>query len=303
MTQPWQPEHVVSLEDAKVYIEEQFSELMPVEITEYGKGFDNTVFLVNQDYVFRFPRREIAVRLLEKENRMLPELVGLLPLKISEPLYFGKPSKNFPWPFTGYRAIKGQMLHNLDETASQASGPDLALFLKKLHQFPVKKAERSGVPHDEIKRANMTKRLPMLKDHVRKLNEKQLYNDPDRLTAYSEGLNIIEAENEKVLVHGDLHLRNIVVNEMGSVKGVIDWGDLHIGSRAVDLSIAYSFLPPSSRKAFYKIYGEVKKPQKELARFIAIYILAILILYGSDHHDHSLINVCQQGLDWALTKE
>ena len=41
-----------------------------------GAGWDNTVFLVNESFVFRFPRREIAVACMEAEIRVLPGLVG-----------------------------------------------------------------------------------------------------------------------------------------------------------------------------------------------------------------------------------
>jgi aminoglycoside phosphotransferase (APT) family kinase protein len=102
-------------------------------------------------------------------------------------------------------------------------------------------------------------------------------------------------------VHGDLHLRNIVVDQNHRLRGIIDWGDLHIGSPAVDLSIVYSFLPPDSRKHFYKKYGEVQKTVRELARFIGVYILILLILYGADNEDQPLLEVCRKGLDWALT--
>ena len=50
-----------------------------------GAGWDNTAYLVNGEWVFRFPRRTIAVPLLEAEGRVLPKLAPRLPLSDSAP--------------------------------------------------------------------------------------------------------------------------------------------------------------------------------------------------------------------------
>ena len=42
-----------------------------------------------------------------------------------------------------------------------------------------------------------------------------------------------------VIVHGDLHLRHLLVGEGGDASGVIDWGDSCLADPAVDLSLAY----------------------------------------------------------------
>jgi aminoglycoside phosphotransferase (APT) family kinase protein len=85
MNRPWSPDHAVSEAQARALIEAQFPALAPVAVTPFGAGWDNTVFLVNDTYVFRFPRREIAVACMEAEIRVLPGLVGRLPLAIPVP--------------------------------------------------------------------------------------------------------------------------------------------------------------------------------------------------------------------------
>lgn len=76
MTRPWRADRAVSEQFARALIESQFPDLAPVTLRPLGAGWDNTVFLVNESYVFRFPRREIAVACMEAENRVLPGLVG-----------------------------------------------------------------------------------------------------------------------------------------------------------------------------------------------------------------------------------
>lgn len=82
MANSWDPEYVVSKEKAKELIEVQFPELAPAKIADLGKGYDKTVYLVNARFVFRFPRRKIAVDLLNTEGRLLPVLAGTLPLSL-----------------------------------------------------------------------------------------------------------------------------------------------------------------------------------------------------------------------------
>lgn len=300
MIEPWQPEEVVTLQLAKQLIERQFPELSPVVLLEYGNGFDNTVFLVNDQYIFRFPRREIAVKLLEKENRFLPLLFGKLPLSIPKPVYIGQPEESYPWPFSGYPKVKGETTCGLERKASLASIPDLAHFLKKLHNFPVKIAQNANVPFDEFGRSDMIKRRPILEELTDKIVQRELIPNPEQLSGYLETLEVVQSSKLNTVVHGDLHIRNILVDHDGKLSGVIDWGDLHIGDPAVDLSIVYSFLPPESRPLFFREYGNVDRSTKVLARFIAVYILAVLLLYGADHGDSVLMETCRDGLEWAI---
>lgn len=83
----WDAEQIVSAPFAKTLIETQFPELAPAAISLLGYGFDNTVYQVNDRFVFRFPRRELAVGLLKTENQLLPSLASQLPLSIAEPIF------------------------------------------------------------------------------------------------------------------------------------------------------------------------------------------------------------------------
>ena len=70
-------------------------------IAPLGAGWDNTAYLVNDTWVFRFPRRSIAVELLRNEAALLPALAPRLPLPIPQPCYLGEPDGRYPWCFAG----------------------------------------------------------------------------------------------------------------------------------------------------------------------------------------------------------
>src|SRR5437867_11750583 len=85
----WKPDWVVTSELAKALVETSFPALAPVVVKEFGIGWDNTVVLVNNSFVFRFPRRRIAVSLMETEVRLLPWLSERIPLPIPNPCFVG----------------------------------------------------------------------------------------------------------------------------------------------------------------------------------------------------------------------
>lgn len=108
MSEPWSPEQVISEQKAVILIGRQFPELKPVNVKTLGEGFDNSVFLVNDQFVFRFPRREIAANLIQTENRILPVITPRMPIPVPNPEYQGIPEDDYPWPFSGYKALPGK---------------------------------------------------------------------------------------------------------------------------------------------------------------------------------------------------
>ena len=78
---------VINLKRAKKLVEDQFG-LSINKASLLGEGFDNTVYSFNNSYVFRFPRRKIAIKLIELELKLLPALASLLPIPIPRPEFY-----------------------------------------------------------------------------------------------------------------------------------------------------------------------------------------------------------------------
>jgi aminoglycoside phosphotransferase (APT) family kinase protein len=302
MIPPWSPEIEITEGLAAEMIGNQFSELMPVSLKKIGEGFDNTVFQVNDVFLFRFPRRAVAVDLLQLECRLLPLLRQLeLPIEIPKPLFIGQASDAFPWPFIGYAFIEGQSLGHLSDQQRMDSVRSFAHFLLKLHQLPIEKAEALGVPGDQWDRLDVPKRLVQLIQNMNKVADLRLWSDWEVMNDIIFNLfHYIPEDYSKTVVHGDLHIRNVLVNQTGQLAAIIDWGDAHIGHPALDLSMLYSYFPPEGRKLFYSIYGEVSVKTRQLARFRAINTNLYLILYGYDRNDKLLVSAAQESLRLAL---
>ena len=70
-------------------VRQQHPDLLSGPLREMPPGFDNTIWRLGDDLVVRLPRREVGVRLIESEQRWLPELAARLPLLIPAPLRVG----------------------------------------------------------------------------------------------------------------------------------------------------------------------------------------------------------------------
>ena len=100
-------------------------------------------------------------------------------------------------------------------------------------------------------------------------------------------------------MHGDLYARHLLVDEAKALAGVIDWGDVHVGDPALDLSIAFSFLPPAARHTFRQTYGEIDEATWARARFRALHYGAILVEYGANSADLAIKALGEYALQYA----
>ena len=299
----WTAEEVVSPELAAHLIEEQFPALAPVQVAALGVGWDNIAYLADEAYVFRFPRREVAVPLLETEARVLPQIAARLPLPVPVPDLIGKPSAAYPWPFAGYPFLEGRTAcrANLDAGQRMALAEPLGQFLAALHAVPVDQMVALGVGGDSIGRLDLTTRVPRALEVLGRLPPAALGVDPGVVRGIIEGSASIRAPAAQVLAHGDLYVRHLLVDEQARLCGVIDWGDLHVGNPAVDLSVAYGFLPPEARPAFLRGYAQrVPAPTWWLARFRAVFHALCLLDYALQIREADLEREARQSLTNAV---
>lgn len=303
----WSPERDLPLEWVQSRIERRFPELAPVRVEPWAAGWDNALFRVNGELLFRFPRRSIAVPLLERECRLLPALAPHVPLPIPVPLYVGEPAGEDPWPFYGYRALPGITLAAaaLDDGRRRNLARPLARFLRALHAIPVADPDL-GLPGDAFGRLDLARRLPVLMEKLRDLHERGTVDDPAPLLAFVASLAADQDEvarrlagEPRVWVHGDLHATNLLVNADGHPTAVIDWGDMHLGHAAMDLTIAFA-LPGGAREQFLECYGSVSPVTWRLARFRALYAAAVQMDYALATGDDALVREARGTMDRIL---
>ncbi len=298
MQKPWIAEQSVGDVLAARLIEEQFPGLSPIRIDSFGAGWDNTAFLVNERFVFRFPRRALAVPWLESETSLLPAMAPHLPLPIPEPSFVGQPSDTYEWPFAGYPMLPGKTACRafLGEAERMEAAASLGAFLAALHRFPRAEAERLGALPDQIGRVDIGKRLPMIRERCEQLVAIGIIQSAAPWQWIIDDAPSLPAPRFRALCHGDLYFRHLLVDDDARLCGVIDWGDIHIGDPAVDLAIAWSFLPSAAHQAFRSAYGPIDEATWQLARFRALYLNMTLLAYGHDIQDADLLREGQTAL-------
>jgi aminoglycoside phosphotransferase (APT) family kinase protein len=289
----WQPEIVVDEELARELIRGQFPNISVEKIQSLGAGWDNTAFLVDDAYVFRFPRRQIAVPLLERESKALPMIAAKTSVTaVPSPCYFGKPSEQFGWPFAGYRFLPGRTAcsYSLTETERSALAVPLAKFLRELHSIEVSTARTAGVAEDTMGKLSLEKWIPRLRQHLTSFRERGIDME------YTALQNIIDSLQSRLpklgaphLVHGDFYLRHLLLDDNRLLAGVIDWGDVQINDPAVDLCVLYTFLPSAAHEAFTAEYGRITDEQKWLAKMRALMYGCNLLDYAQDSADSAML--------------
>ncbi|MEM9073202.1 MAG: phosphotransferase [Myxococcota bacterium] len=262
------------------------------ELARFGEGWDNVAYRVNHTWVFRFPRRSIAVPLLEVEARVLPQLPPL-PLPIPRPAFVGKPSEAFPHPFVGYRMLPGATACTLTLSRVERAlfAAPLAEFLKALHAaLPIR-----GLPGDEFGRMDIAKRLEQASERFRELIDEGHLRSLEPWEASLADAPVDYTPRSDALCHGDLYERHLLVED-GRLSGVIDWGDVHQGDPAVDLSLAHRLLPSDSLDAFRHAYGDVPEATWRAARFRALHHSVACLRYAIAEGDCDL----ERTTRWAL---
>ena len=97
----WTAEVDVDPELAAALVRAQFR--LGGSVRLLSEGWDYAVYLVGDEWAFRFPRRAVVVPGTERELAVLPHLT--LPVAIPKPVHVGRPTAEYPWPFYGSRFI------------------------------------------------------------------------------------------------------------------------------------------------------------------------------------------------------
>ncbi|TDD85742.1 aminoglycoside phosphotransferase [Actinomadura darangshiensis] len=304
MTTPeWAPEHEVTAELASTLIAQRFHELRGAPVERLATGWDNTVFLVGGEWVFRFPRRRIAVPGVEREIAVLPVLAPRLPLPVPVPRFAGEPSDDFPWPFWGARTIRGRELADVrppdGERAALAAAT--GAFLRALHDPVLARDAGGGLPLDPMDRADPAIRAGRTFGRLDALTALGVWKRDEAVTAYlTEALGRTAPGGDPVIVHGDLHVRHLLLAPDGRAAGVIDWGDVCVADPAVDLSLAYAGFTGAAREAFLAAYGPVPPEREAAARTLALNLSATLAEYAASTGRKALLAESLAGLRRAV---
>jgi aminoglycoside phosphotransferase (APT) family kinase protein len=249
----------VEIDEALVrsLLREQQPDLAGLAVRAVPGGWDNMMWRLGDELAVRMPRTPRAPTLLRAEQRWLPVVAEGLPLPVPVPVRVGEPSVLFPWTWTVVRWVEGTPADHEPVTSPEAARA-LAGFLRTLHRpapddAPVN--ESRGVALTTL-RDGFVEWLPVLGDPAAMAAVRDSWEEAAAAPAWS---------GPPVWVHGDLHPANVVVAG-GTLRGVLDFGELCAGDPATDLSAAWLLLPEGGAAPFFDAYADADDATVRRAR-------------------------------------
>ncbi len=241
---------------AKNVLNECFPELIISSIIPFGEGHDCKAFLVNDTYVFKFPKSEKANNNLQKELRVLRFLKGKLPLEIPQVIFSSNKSSLLPYLIIGYKQIKGRILtpelyQSFTDMEKENLAKQIADFLRILHSLEIpcnftdledNFIEGMMIDYEDIKSSVFGR-----------INDK---SKNFAITYYSNAIHNPDFKNPRTaLIHNDLSCNHILIDEIeNKAIGIIDFGDAAVTD--IDLDFVYLF-EDSEEEIGHKFGGKV----------------------------------------------
>jgi aminoglycoside phosphotransferase (APT) family kinase protein len=306
MTEPWKAEIEIDEDLVRCELARLRPELREARIERLGDGWDASAWLVDSEWVVRFPRRAMGRDAVENEIHVTPLLAPHLDIPIPVPEWIGSQSETYPYRFVGHRMIPGATGCSLaaDDAARGGLAEHLGHALRTLHTIRLETQREADAPLDTLKRANMSRRHGLMRSAIDAMETQraELALD-DVLARAGELCETPPWQGSPVWVHGDLYARHLALAPDGSLAGIIDWGDCHRGDPALDLSLAISFLPSAARGAFRSAYGPIDAHTWSRAHFGALHYGVHLTRFGDATQDAAMSQTGRIALAHAMSSE
>ena len=302
----WAAERPCTSERAAALVAAAFPPLRGLPVVPLAEGWDNTVHVVGDRWAFRFPRRAVALPGFRRELAVLPQLAPLVPLPVPVPeLVAVDDDPVDPWPFAGARLLPGRELAEagLSDAARTAAARVVGSFLRALHDGRTRAAVDVELPVDPMRRGDPRARMDDTRELLRRLVTDGIWAGDRAVEAVLRSAERLGAPTgDLVLVHGDLHVRHLLLDQQGNAVGVIDWGDVCLADAAVDLALAYTAFAGPARVAFFRAYGEVDAERELRARALGVRLSGFLAAYAAAVDRPALLAEALAGLRRAADR-
>ncbi|ACT04803.1 aminoglycoside phosphotransferase family protein [Paenibacillus sp. JDR-2] len=216
-------------------------EIMPVE----KSGHDNRTYRLGNDMTVRLPSHERYASAVAKELIWLPVFKPLLSLPIPAPVAQGKPTAEYPLPWSVNRWLEGDTVTYANIRDLNEFAEDLAGFLKELEAIDAKDGIPAGIQNFH-RGGNLAVYDSDSRPVIEKLGEEY---DRKLLTEIWELALATKYEAAPLWLHGDVAVGNLLARN-GQLSGVIDFGTMGVGDPSSDLVMAWNFFDEASRKVF-----------------------------------------------------
>ncbi len=213
-------------------------------------GHDNRTFRLGSDKLVRLPSHGRYEPQVDKEHLWLPRLAPLLPLPIPTPVAMGAPGSGYPFKWSVYKWIEGEIATTARIDDIKVLATELAEFMVALQAIDPSMGPSPG-PHNFYRGGSLAVYEEETLNVIDELDEAI-----DRVAALSvwEAARSAPDHPRTTWLHGDLAASNLLV-EGGRLKAVIDFGICGVGDPSCDLKIAWTFFDRATRRTFRERLG------------------------------------------------
>jgi aminoglycoside phosphotransferase (APT) family kinase protein len=217
---------------------------LPIAEVEFD-GWDNRTFRLGSELTVRLPTGDWYANQVDKEQRWLPVLAPQLPLPIPIPVAKGEPDSGFPYPWSVYRWLDGELASRRRIRNLPSFATTLARFLNAL-----RRVDATGGPAPGEHNFYRGGPLATYEDETLQAIEALGNRIPGKSVkrAWDDAMTT-SWDREPVWFHGDVAAGNLLLRDR-RLAAVIDFGSSGVGDPACDMVIAWTFLSGSSRDRF-----------------------------------------------------
>jgi len=218
-------------------------------------GWTNIVYRVTADngnYYLRFPRDEFWIRTIVKDYQFASFING----KTSFQTVDLKLAYDNGRPFSIHKEFEGtslaERLEKMNNEEISRISKELAKFMFEIHNVKFDKSEIFSIDNIGLE----------LNDFITELLDKHVSNEDKEFWMS----NNFEFSGNRCLVHGDLNLSNVILDNNNHIAAVIDFGFSGFGNKYFDLaSVLSRNYPPIFRDYIINSYEELEGASLDIA--------------------------------------
>ena len=211
----------------------QFPDLAGQTVARYGAGWDNQLFCVGGEWVFRFPQRAERVPWLAREIEIMAIAAETLAPAIPVFERIGTPTDAFPCPFVGYRPVPGVGADRGDVPGQAGLAGDIGALLSRLHRIDPSRVPPTPDGWEREPWGELRADLTAVAGLARPLLEPGLLAEAEPYLAGQ--VREPPRDGPRRFIHNDICPDHVIVDpDTGRLNGLIDFADAMTGDPVLD---------------------------------------------------------------------
>lgn len=226
---------LIDVQVVSAVVAAQFPEFAGAPVRLFGGGWDNELYSVGAEWIFRFPKRAERVPWLTREIQIMAVAGPALGAAVPRFEHVGAASDLFPYPFVGYRRLSGVGADQSPVIDLAGLGADIGRLLSLLHRIDARDIQQTPEAWEHAPWSDLRAELTAEADLIRPLLA------PDLLAKAKPYLAGEVAEPRQDgpsrFIHNDICPDHLLVNPgTGRLTGLIDFTDAMTGEVVLDFA-------------------------------------------------------------------